>query len=95
MPAPKKPPHEFESDPIQEWEIKTVIKQSKISSKPSPFDNISYKILKKCPSLTQALLNLHNCCWPNREVPEAWKFAAIKLIGKDGAQSEPGAPSNF
>ena len=56
---------------------------------------MGYAILKKCPSLHLALLDLYNCCWRESVVPDAWKIAVIKLLPKPSATDDPSNPSNF
>ena len=98
MPTPEKTNKrqlEFDSEEIREDEIFTAIKRSKSSSTPSPFDQVSYLIFKRCPSLRIALLDLFNACWSQSVIPTQWKMAAIKLIPKSSAVDEPSSPSNF
>ena len=95
MPTPRPPIEELETGPIEEWEIISVIKRSRHSSSPSPFNQIPYIIFKKCRSLVPALLNIFNCCWSQSVIPKDWKVAAIKLIGKEAAKNDPSQPANF
>lgn len=95
LPSPKAPATEFEEDEISCEEIDLAINRAKSASAPSPFDQISYQILKRCPSLSQALLDLFNCCWVQADTPTQWKVAAIKLIGKGSASNDPQPPRNF
>ena len=95
MPVPHAPPEEFDTDPISVLEIQAAIKRTKSSSTPSPFDKIPYQVFKKCPSLTDALQDLFQCCWSSSTVPASWKYAGIKLIGKTSALDNPSEPSNF
>ena len=62
LPTPTEPIECFDTDPIRMDEVISVIKRAKAASSPSPFDAISYKILKRCPSLFKALLVLYNRC---------------------------------
>ena len=94
-PPPPTPQTEFDSEEIVVEEISRAIKRSKSSSSPSPFDRISYLILKRCPSLLTALQDLFNCCWSQSTIPSQWKLAAIKLIPKSSAKDDPTSPSNF
>ena len=80
MPIPNKPQSEFDSEEIHEDELFTAIKRSKSSSTPSPFDQVSYLVFKRCPSLRITLLDLFNACWSQSVIPTQWKMAAIKLI---------------
>lgn len=95
MPSPPSPSVEFEQMPIQDSEIRAVIRKAKANSSPSPFDRVSYAIFKHCPSLLVALADLYNTCWSSSSVPRAWKTAAIKLIAKSSAKDDPSQPSNF
>ena len=95
MLAPRPPDVEFEVDLIIAEKVRAVIKCSKSASSPSPFDQIPYQILKKCPSLDPALVDLFNHCWTTATIPSAWKTAAIKLIGKSSATEDATTPSNF
>jgi len=94
-PPPPKPGSTMEMTPVTEEELARVIKKSKSSSSPSPFDQISYTILKRCPSLHPALLDLFNRVIMEGNVPSSWKAAAVKLIPKSSAQDDPSSPANF
>ena len=50
------PLYDFNCADISLDEVRKAIKHSKSSSTPSPHDQISYIILKRCPSLHDALL---------------------------------------
>ena len=97
MPSP--PPPEagksMEMTPITEEELSRAIKRSRLSSAPSPLDQISYSIFKKCPSLQPALLDLFNRVVMESVVPQAWKSAAVKLIPKGAAEQDSTSPANF
>ena len=95
LPSISEPQYSFDCDPIRLDEVICVIKRAKASLSPSPHDAVSYNILKKCPSLAQALLCLYNQCWESSVSPGIWKQASIKLIHKSNAQSNPSDPSNF
>ena len=66
-----------------------------MKSSPSPLDQISYKIIHKCPSLWPALLHLFNDCWEQHRVPQSWKQGVIHLIPKSAAEGASHIPSNF
>ena len=85
----------MQMSPVTHEELAQVIKKSRSSSAPSPFDRISYTIFKKCPSLQPALLNLFNRVIMEGSIPSAWKEAAIKLIPKGSAKENPASPSSF
>ena len=53
---PPLPSTAFNDEPIAN-EISVVIKHTKSSSSPSPIDQVSYRVLKQCPSL------LSQCCF--------------------------------
>ena len=93
-PSPN-PGTEFVTDKIRADEIFTAIKRSRSSSVPSPFDQVSYLIFKRCPSLQIALLDLFNASWSQSVIPAQWKLAAIKLIAKSSQIDEPTSSSNF
>ena len=95
MPIPS-PPHSHTGmvmDSITQEELVKAIRKSNPSSAPSPFDRISYLILKKCPSLQPAILNLFNSVLAEGNNPSSWK--AVKLIPKDSAKNNPSSPGNF
>ena len=97
MPSPPPPQSNYIMDmtPITVEELARVIKKSRSSSAPSPLDRISYLILKRCPSLRPALLDLFNRVIMEGNVPSAWKVAAVKLIPKGSAKQDPSSPDNF
>ena len=95
MPSPDPPTTPFDDSPISLTEIQATVKRSNSSSSPSSFDQITYRIFKRCPSLCRALLDLFQQCWCTSSVPDSWKHAAIKLIGKSPAIEHPDVPSNF
>ena len=95
MPTPQLPTEEFYCEEIASEEVQFAIKHMEIASTPSPFDQVSYMIFKRCPSLRMALVDLFNYCWAQSEIPSQWKIAAIKLIGKISAADDPTSPSNF
>ena len=72
-----------------------MIKKSRSSSAPSPLDRISYSIMKRCPSLHPALLDLFKRVIMEGTVPSAWRVAVGKLIPKDAAKEDPLSPGNF
>ena len=51
----------------------SAIKKYSHSSSPSPFDQITYSIVKRCPVLYTALLNIYNHCWQTSTIPYLWK----------------------
>ena len=81
--------------PITDEELVRVITKSRPSSAPSPFDQISYTILKRCPSFCPALIDLFNRVIMEGSVSSSWKAAAVKLITKSSAKEDPSAPGNF
>ena len=95
LPSPSSPSIAFNTDPISTDEIIHVIKNTKSRSSANPLDRISYKILKRCPSLIPALSNLYNLCWISSSVPQAWKQAVVRLIPKHSAAACPSDPANF
>ena len=95
MPSPQLPSHSMECSLFTYEEIQRAIRKTKSTSAPSPFDQIGYQIFKKCPVLLPALADLFNACWMQSTIPQQWKCAAIKLIGKASATSDATKPSNF
>ena len=63
MPTPQPPTEEFYCKEITTEEVQFAIKHMKITSTPFPFDQVSYMIFKRCPSLRMALVDLFNYCW--------------------------------
>ena len=94
-PSPPVSDYVMEMTPVTEQELAQVIRKTRSSSSPSPFDRISYNILKKCPSVHPALLDLLNQVIMEGSVPSSWKAAAVRLIPKSGAQDDPSSPANF
>lgn len=95
LPQPSPLTTSFNEDPISQTEVEAVIKHSRSSSSPSPLDQVSYKVLKYCPSLMPALLDLYNCCWETGSVPQAWRDGVIRLIPKEAAKDDPTEPGHF
>ena len=97
MPSPPPPVSDssMSMSPITQEELYRVIRKSKSTSAPSPLDRISYTIIKRCPSLHPALLDLFNRVIMVGAVPLAWKMAAVKLIPKGTAEQDPSSPANF
>lgn len=71
LPTPTEPKDHFDCDPIRPDEVILVIKHAKASSSPSPFNAIPYRILKRCPALTNPLVELYNHCWEASVVLDA------------------------
>ena len=96
MPSPP-PPSDYTMDmsPITVEELSRVIRKSRSSSAPPPFDRIPYLIFKHCPSLHQALLSLFNQVIMEGSVPSAWRAAVVKLVPKATADEDPSSPGNF
>ena len=97
LPSAPPPAHDCIMDmtPVTIEELVRVIKRARPHSSPSPLDRISYLIIKRCPSLLPALLDLFNRVIMEGHVPSSWKRAVIKLIPKPSAQEHPSAPGNF
>ena len=94
-PPPPGPGKAMDMSPISAEELSRVIRKSRSSSAPSPYDHIPYIILKRCPSLQPALLDLYNRVIMEGRIPSAWKVAGVKLIPKSSAGDDPSAPGNF
>ena len=97
MPSPplSKPDCTMQMSPVTDEELAQVIKRCKFFSSSLPFHRISYAILKRCPSLCPALLDLYNRVIMEGSVPSAWKEAAVKLLPKSSAKENPSSPGNF
>ena len=95
LPSASAPVVDFNEEDISMTEIFQAVKKSRSKSSPSPVDGIPYTIFKKCPALLVTLHNIFNLCWATSVVPSAWKLAAVKLIGKTSARSDPSTPTNF
>ena len=95
LPTPPSPATPFNEELISNEEIQQAISNSMSRSTLSPRDQVLYMILKCCPSLAAALLDLYNACWSSSSVPAAWKVRVIQLIPKSSAVEEPRNPSSF
>ena len=95
MPEPSSPKIPMVTSEFTEEEVSHIIAKSKATSTPSPVDQIPYLVLKKCPSLTPALLHIFNSSWEQKRVPAAWKVGVIQLLGKKNAEVDPSKPNNF
>ena len=71
LPSPPTPSVPFDSGDITRDEIAQVVKKARSRSAASPLDGISYKIIKRCPSLLPALSSLFSACWESASVPLA------------------------
>lgn len=91
----KRPFLDFDFDPISLDEIKHQVKKCRNGSAPSPVDQISYIIMKKCPSASLILMDIFNACMVFSSFPTTWQTGVIKLISKPAASSDPSNPSNF
>ena len=89
------PAHPFDEGPIGTDELLRVVKRSKLKSSPSPLDQITYLVLRRCPALHHALLDLFNLCWVQHCVPRSWKEGVVCLIAKPAAVQNPHARANF
>ena len=94
LPTPE-PDKAMDMTPVTAEELSQVIRRLRPSSAPSPFDHITYTILKRCPSLHPALLDLFNRVIMEGYIPSAWKVAAVKLIPKSSAEEDPSLSVNF
>ena len=92
VPTPSVP---FVKEAITADEGQQVIQKCKATSTPSPVDQMSYRMFKKCPSLLSALLCLFNACWSTSSIPSQWKVGVLRLLGKETAKTDPSVPSNF
>ena len=95
LPSSPSPSVSFDTSGISLDELMQVIKNSKSKSSASPLDGVSYKIIKRCPSLVPALFSLFNACWSSSCVPHAWKQAVVRLIPKSSASTCNSDPANL
>ena len=95
MPEPPCPSTGLDVSAFTEEELSLIISRLNSSSCPSPMDQIPYLVLKKCPSLTPALLHVFNSCWSVKRVPAVWKVGVLRLIGKKQSVEDPSNPKNF
>ena len=95
LPKAPCPQHPFQEGPITTLEITQVILKVRAHAAPSPLDQVTYRVLKKCPSLIPALLDLYGMCWDTQTIPQPWKQGVIRHIPKVSAKENPSDPSNF
>ena len=95
LPEPPAPANVFDEEPIVTLEVLQVIKNTRSSSPPSPIDQVSYRVLKNCPSLLATLTDLYNSCWESATIPTLWKQGVVRLIPKEAAMTKPEEPGNF
>ena len=95
LPSPPAPSVPFDTSDISRDEITQVTKKARSRSAASPLDGISYKIIKRCPSLLPALSSLFRACWESPSVPLAWKQEVVRLIPKAAASTCSSDPANF
>ena len=86
---------QFDNESIATEEVLRVIKNTRSSSSPSPIDQVSYRVLKKCPSLLTTLTELYNSCWETATVPTSWKQGIMRLVPKEAALKKPEELGNF
>ena len=82
---PPAPAYEFDDELTVPEEVLHVLKNTRSSSSPSPIDQVSYRVLKKCPSPLATLTELYNSCWISTTVPTSWKQGRVRLIPKEAA----------
>ena len=95
LPNAPPPQHPFQQGAITTLELTKVIQKVRGQAAPSPLDQITYCVIKHCPSLIPALLNLFGMCWDTQTIPHVWKQGVIRLIPKASAKENPCEPSNF
>ena len=88
-------PPDHPAEPVSIDEVRGCIRRSRAKSAPSPIDQISYLILKMCPSLHPLLVHLYNLVLQTRVIPQGWRQAVFKLIPKAQATDDPSNPKNF
>ena len=95
LPQVASPMHAFDDSDISIHDVQQSIRKPRLSSAPSPLDQIPYVIFKKCPSLHAALLSLFQECWKSCRVPDDWKIGVVKLIPKSTTVEDPRNPANY
>jgi hypothetical protein len=70
------------------------IRKSRASSAPSPLDQISYLILKRCPAL-HAAFSMFQECHRKCCVSELWKQCMVSLIPKSNTNEDPSNPAKY
>ena len=95
LPNAPLPCHPFEGGDFTAQEVSDVLRKVRAQSAPSPLDQIRYRVLKHCPSLLSALLDLFQFCWSMHTIPSGWKEGVIHLIPKASARENPRDPGNF
>ena len=95
LPDAPQPQHPFHESLFTLNELDRIIKKTRASSSPSPLDQMTYLVFKRCPSLATALLDLFNMCWSLQMVPPHWRMGVIHLIPKGAATEAPHLPSSF
>lgn len=95
LPDVPHPGHPFDEGPLTVEELKKVIKRARVSSSPSSLDQLTYLVIRRCPSLHPTLLDVHNQCWEQHIVLRSWKEGVIRLIPKPAAKDAPLFPGNF
>ena len=94
LPDAPPPQHPFQEGTITAEEVSEVVKKTRSQAAPSPLDQITYRVLKHCPSLIPALVDLFQRCWDTQSIPHGWKQGVIRLIPKASARENPSEPSN-
>jgi hypothetical protein len=95
LPDAPSPRHPFDESPFTLSELQVATKKTRAKSSPSPLDQVTHLVFKRCPSLTPILLDLFNMCWRLHTVPSLWKKGVIRLIPKAAASDAPHLPSNY
>lgn len=75
-------PPDHPAKPVSIDEVCACIRGSRAKSAPSRIDQISYLILKVCPSLHPLLVHLYNLVLQKRKIPQGWRQAVRKFIPK-------------
>ena len=73
-------------------EVARAINKSRAGASPSPLDQISIIVLKRCPILRTILHKLIVDCWNRKYIPSVWRRGVTVLVYKKG---DPSDPSNF
>ena len=92
LPEASVPTVPLNEETISLKEVQQSVMKSRMSSSPSPVDQIPYIVFKKCPCLHAALLNFFEECWRSDCVPKLWKIGVVKLLPKTTACEDPENP---
>ena len=88
IPACKTPTYQYDITPPTYQEITKIIRHMKASGSPSPLDQISIIVFKRCPYLRSYLQDVFKKVSCTGQIPSMWKKALTILIYKKGEQND-------